>query len=166
MKNRNMSRVVEGLVVLTLVVALTLPGWYVMSAMQQAAPGVGGEPKILAIGAITISLCVISGLALYAIRKSEPVGHLRASVGALIASVVMTGAFVFTSLAQHHRQELTDSNVAVGISPASSPNFLWAILIIGGPAVLLIGLGISAFRNRSRSDRSDTETVERHTEHL
>lgn len=161
MDNRITPRLVEGLVVLTLVAALTLPGWYVMSAMQQAAPGVGGEPKILAIGAVTIFLCVISGLALYAVRKREPAGHLRAAVGALIASVVVTGAFVYTSLAQHHRQELTDSNIAVGTSPASSPNFLWAILVIGGPAVLLIGLGISAFRNRSRSDpKSPKRTTE------
>jgi cytochrome bd-type quinol oxidase subunit 2 len=165
MNNRNFPRLVEALVVLTLVAALTLPGWYVMSAMQQASPGVGGEPKILAIGAVVIFLCVISGLALFAIRKREPVGHLRAAVGALIASVVVTGAFVYTSLAQHHRQELTDSNITVGTSPAESPNFLWAILVIGGPAVLLIGLGISAFRNRKRSDPSGSASPKRTTEY-
>lgn len=162
MNDRKNSRLVEAMVVLTLIVALTLPGWYVMSAMQQASPGVGGEPKILAIGAITIFLCVLSGLALFAVRKREPVGHLRAAVGALIASAVVTGAFVFTSLAQHNRQELTDNNITVGNSAAASPNFLWGILIIGGPAILLIGLAISAIRNRSQSRPTDVDPRTKH----
>lgn len=165
MNKRILPRFAEGMAILTLVAALTLPGWYVMSAMQQATPGVGGEPKIIAIGAITIFLCVLSGLALFAVRKREPVGHMRASIGALIASAVVTGAFVYTNLAQHNRQELTAANIAVGNDPAASPNFLWALLVVGGPAVLLIGLGISAFRNRSRSKPLDRESPNRTTEY-
>jgi cytochrome bd-type quinol oxidase subunit 2 len=166
MNNRNIPRLVEGLVVLTLVLALILPGWYIMSIMQQASPGVGAGPKVLAIGAIVIFLCVLAGLALYAVRKRETAGHLKASVAALIAAAVTTAAFVFTSLAQHHRQELTDASVPVGTDPSASPNFLWAMLIIGGPVILLIGLAVSAFRNRnrSRSDTSEPDLPKRYTE--
>jgi heme/copper-type cytochrome/quinol oxidase subunit 3 len=164
MNNRKSPRLAEGLTILTLFLALVLPCWYIMSAMQQASPGVGATPKVLTIGGVVMFLCVVSGLALYAARKREQVGHLRAAVGALIASVVVTAAFVFTSLAQHRRQELTDANIPVGTDPSASPHLLWAFLLIGGPAIFLIGLGISALRNRTQSGPSEGETQKRYTE--
>jgi hypothetical protein len=164
MNNRKSPRLAEGLAILTLFLALVLPCWYIMSAMRQASPGVGGTPRILGIGGVVMFLCVVSGLALYAARNREQVGHMRAAVGALVASVVITGAFVFTGLAQHRRQELTDANIAVGNDPSASPHLLWAFLLIGGPAILLIGLGISALRNRSGSGKAEGDTQKRYTE--